>query len=418
MSGIDGSTNWNAYDVRALWAMVADENTCENWNAPVGWSSMASTIDAHRKNLLKARDALEAAWPPEHNEGARIFVTQIDDLIVSMEESARRAGDIAKATEAVMTQLADAKTALQPLHDKYQEKSNDLVLAAWDDAESEINKQARSIMANAETVIRQHATTIVPPERYTLPELGDGPTMRDPHGSGSEQPGSGGRSDGGGQTGRNGSGIPPREQFTAPHTPPPPMAGHHPVGDGGLELADFTPTAPAAPTPPAPMPPGTLPIGGNPPPSLNPSQGLPVGISARVVHPPGVVIGGTGVSGTSRVTPSGPVPIRTAMPAGGVIRGGGLPTPNGAGPGSPARLTPGGGGLPGVLGANGNGTTGTGTGMAGGQGRGRRSERPTDSQNGDPDSVWSVAEGVDPVIEADVRPVHHDPGPGVIGWTQ
>jgi hypothetical protein len=56
-------------------------------------------------------------------------------------------------------------------------------------------------------------------------------------------------------------------------------------------------------------------------------------------------------------------------------------------------------------------------GGAGTPGRGhRRGEGAPDHRPFDPDNLWEVAEGVDPVIIPADDNDRHDPGPNVIGW--
>ncbi|HET9518558.1 MAG TPA: hypothetical protein VFO77_12620, partial [Actinoplanes sp.] len=211
------------------------------------------------------------------------------------------------------------------------------------------------------------------------------------------------------------SGVPPREPYAVPHHPPPPS--HDPVG--GSRLAGAVPVTPTTVQ-------GVLQFG-NPPPApaglAPPPSGPGWPMQGGVLYAPGAGPSNPGATAGARV----PAAPRSALPPGAIIGpggvfSGGLQQPGGQGPS--ARLTPGGGGLPGVLGAPTRGNAGAAgaRGVVGavggqvprGQPGGRLSGRSTASR-GEPDTVWEVAQGVPPVIEADRRPVVHDPGPGVIG---
>ncbi|HET9517729.1 MAG TPA: hypothetical protein VFO77_08400, partial [Actinoplanes sp.] len=97
MPDVVGTTNWDAYGMDALWAMVADDDFDANQNLSAAWQAMAQTVDQHRKDLERARQALEQAWPPEHNEGAARYVEVLAGLTASLDETAHRSWEISTA---------------------------------------------------------------------------------------------------------------------------------------------------------------------------------------------------------------------------------------------------------------------------------------------------------------------------------
>jgi hypothetical protein len=469
-------TNWGAFNTPRLWAMVSDEDDPDAWRQVAAWSQVSVAVGDQRARLQQAREALAAAWPPEPDSAAEAFVTELDTLIGRMDSGARDADTTATGLANILEALRTAKNQIQPLYDQYKSKNSDLVPSWWDNAEDEIDQQARTHMITAEQTVQQHVAQLKVPDAYTMdPKAGRG-GYDDPNEPGT----SSGSSGSGAGSGRSGGG---NVAVTVPHDPPPPMPGQEAtvpdagapaggdisgggsggsgggavIGGPGLAGGVITPP-PGAPPPavPSPLPgaggpvpggPGGGPGIGGPLPGVLPGigglgggggggaggglGGLPGGAGgyARNARP---VAGGTG---TGRALPSGAVIGETVGGArGGAVGGGpgGGVSGRGARGGGSGRGVSGAGGRAGAPGAakpkppswlpaedeaRGAGRAGATAATSPGLGSRRGGRRDGEHELPfDPDNPWAVAEGVDPVIRPSDDDPRHDPGPNVIGW--
>ncbi|GAB2929624.1 hypothetical protein GCM10027280_16430 [Micromonospora polyrhachis] len=362
-------TNWDAYNLHALWQMVEGDNIETGRRQVSTWAAVESALVDQIARLRRYRQTTEVAWPATSSPAARTFLAELDELIANMSRSETAAGRNKHALNGIMDSLESAKKRLEPLLGQYQGKADDMMLRQLDGAEDEINRKARQIMADAEIAVSQHTESITLPPRYS-PSREDLALPLPPGGGGSGPGGDGG-----------GSLVPP-----VPHHPPAPLPGINPVLPDGQQW-----------TPGGGTPGGSGPIlggvgGGTTP----PTTGLPsVGGGASIGAGAGVGIGGGLGSGSS-------------------FGGGALP------PGGMYAPASGAGGR-GVGGAQAGGRAGgTSSGMPGMAGMGAGGGRPGRNQsgqdsNGRADLVWEVAEGVAPVTEAPRGERRHDLGPGVIG---
>src|SRR5689334_11395969 len=216
--------------------MVANEDDPESWRQVAALGSMAGLLKDQRSRLELARQKLIGAWPPEKNKASAAFVELIDNLLFTMQKNKDVADANAGALGRILEALRQAKKDVQPLYQEYLEKSDDWVPGWWDNAEDELDEQARARMRDAESVIAHPDNAIQSPGLY---EFAPGTFV--------SQPISGG--DGGGPVTTSGaSGISAAAAFEVPHDPPP-------------TSPDVGASAPAAGTPVAPSPPGFAPGG-------------------------------------------------------------------------------------------------------------------------------------------------------------
>ena len=360
-------TNWDAYDVHALWQMVEGDNIETGRRQVSTWAAVESALADQIARLHRYRQTVEVAWPAAHSPAARTFLAELDQLIASMERSETAAGRNKHALNGIMDTLEPAKKRLEPLIGQYQEKADDMMLRQLDGAEDEINRKARQIMAETETAVAQHTESITLPPRYKADRKE--PELPPP-------PGGGGAGSGGG-----GSHVPP-----VPHHPPAPLPGINPVLPDGQRW-----------TPGNGTPGGGGPILGGVSGGTHPTTGLPG-------------LGGGGGAGIG--VGSG---IGGGLGSGNGFGSGGLP-PGGvyAPVGGPSSRSTGGPTMASRAGGTGPVMPGMGAGMAPGAGR-RGPARLSQDSNSRADLVWEVAEGVAPVTEAPRGEHRHDLGPGVIG---
>ena len=390
-----GVTRWSAYNTPRIWAMVEKEDDPEAWRQVSALGSMAGLLHDQRRRLELAKETLVGAWPPEKNNAAAAFVNLIDDLLFNMAENRRAADANAGALAQVLEALRQAKVKVEPLYRSYLEKSDDWVPGWWDNAEDEIDEQARRQMRNAESIVADPGNAIVAPDVYEFkPRMfADAPLGR-PGGDGPDS-----------RATPLSAGVTSR--LAVPHDPPPPLPGAASPGSGAGEATDFT-VGPSGPSLAAAISPSPIV-------SLSPAP-PPVSGSAAVVTAPGLVIGGTGgrssVGGGQRGLP-------------GSVIGGSTPGRGGSPavkPATPSWLPP---------------ATGQPVRREAGSPAGRASQvspsmmpapqnpanRCRSGERGqgpafDPDSPWATEQGVPPVIEPSRRQYRHDPGPGVLGWRQ
>ena len=362
-------TAWGSYNTPRLWAMVKDEDDPEAWRQVAAWGAISGAVKDQRSLLLKAREALVAAWPPEQNKSSEAFVREVDELIGRMDAARSEADDTSTGLANILEALRQAKNNIRPLWEQYKEKSDDLVPAWWDNAEDELDKQAQAHMSTAEQIVQDNVTRLRVPDPYALepadPHFQPAPLTDDGGGS----PGAAGV--GGSAGGRAGGGV----TVPVPHDPVPPLPGQEPTVPSGADSGGGPASAgagvgsgpglagvinpPVTTPPPATSPPG----GGAFPPGAFPPGGGGPGVVPPVVGPG---VGGPGVGGTGPVGTGG-------SRRGGSGGSGGIGT-DGAEPG--LRGTGGGG-------TSGGGTGGLGAGGLGGVGRGARpGARPAASGRG------------------------------------
>jgi len=347
-------TAWGSYNTPRLWAMVKDEDDPEAWRQVSAWGEISGAMKDQRALLLKAREALVSAWPPEQNKSAAAFVAEVDKLIGRMDAAKTEADDTATGLANILEALRQAKRNIEPLWEQYKQKSDDLVPAWWDNAEEELDKQAQSHMITAEQVVQDNVGRLRVPDPYVLDPIDpryERETLPDDDRSGSGSSGAiGATGSSGGRGGGGGVSVP------VPHDPVPPLPGRDPIVPEGSPGGGSGPGLAEVINPPVVNPgpvntPGVLPPGGSGP-GIVPPVGPVVG--------PGV--GGVGPLGTGGSPGRGPAGVR-----GTGVGGTGV---GGIEPG--VRATGAGGGAGGGTGGLGTGGLGAGGLGPGGIGRGAR----------------------------------------------
>ncbi len=400
----NGCINWQAYDTRAIWQVLQGENAAQGYRSVVSWHAVTSHLDMQEERLRAARDTLAQVWPPESNESARAFVQDLDRMLISIAHTRESASNIRTGLEGIVGGLADVREEVR-LQLAHRMDASDDIMPRWaDHAEDEIDAQVRLTMASKEKTFIDYSSRIQPPEPFVLPleRYGGGTDPTGPTISGDPGTGRG--------TGSSGGGFKP-VPVPVPHDPPAPRPGHDPFSPtspvnygGGTTLEGARGDRASAGR-----------TAGDGPGSASSSADGSLGTFV-----PGMLVGGLGVGmlggpGAAPVPSAAqPVSMRTGLPSGTVIGGGGG-TAGGAGTGARAVS-------PGVIGG-GPGGAGIGPAAAGRSGAmmpgmhgGRRAEQG-DAVDRDPDNPWGADEGVAPVIQPDDRVIRHDAGGHVIGWT-
>src|SRR5436305_8499496 len=90
-------TDWGRFDVPALWAMAAMEDSSGSWTQVWAWWRCRDALDAYRRHLAACRSALADKWPPERSPASAAFIGHLDDIIKSVGTTAEAAGSNAVA---------------------------------------------------------------------------------------------------------------------------------------------------------------------------------------------------------------------------------------------------------------------------------------------------------------------------------
>ncbi|MEV4707920.1 hypothetical protein [Actinoplanes sp. NPDC049316] len=410
---------WDGLNLPAIWNKVQHENACTGADRVLSWDSLSQEVRDQHTRLLKAKENLAAVWPPAHNTSAQVFLRYMDGLAASMQQTLTRAEDTRAGLRGIIEAIGAAQAKIQPLVEVRDNATHDIIPRWADHAEDEYDEKARQAMREAEAAIADHSTQIQPPTLFRMGGMIEEPSEEIPiDGGESTYAGGGGATGGNGGIVNGGSGLGALHAtpipVEVPHGPPSAPApvvipadtgtGGPPgrVQGGGPDLAGVMPLTPAPGTPPAagPLSPatGVMPGGG-----AVPGGGALGLVPGMAVGAGGSAMGGMPAPFGGRATPVSrqAVPVRTAMPSGAVIGGGGAPGRTG-----PAGATRSGRAAgPSVV----QPTAGN---------RGRNGGADGETVDGTADQSWEVLQGVAPVIEPDTRPARHDPGPGVIGLSR
>jgi hypothetical protein len=399
--------DWTAYDLDAIWEMVAGEGDQTTERQIHAWRRMADLCNHHADRITHAAEVLAHRWPPERSAAAEVFRDYANGLVASMREAAvaakanaaelDRFGEHLAATRDRVRALKEQQSALARTEVDRAEYLRKLppraviapsalagapqVPAGWRDT---LNAEAQQLMRAADPVIAETNARLSAPlyfdptiyvdqaEVFNLPDTsgtGSAPTTQ-------------------------GRGVPaptfqppPAIPGATPLLPPAANTGIAPVLDGHTALgqSNAVPSTSAVAGSPASPPTDTAPVV-RPMPARSPLRSdavrLPSPSSNHTVdqigRSPGRAVGSesaTHAAAVPKSAPAGMVSIGGPLASGAVAAGAGRTM---VGPVGPAL------------------------------GRGHR------RGVADPSDPWSVAEGGRGILEPDPEPIH-DPGPGVIG---
>ncbi|MGI5244441.1 hypothetical protein [Dactylosporangium sp. CA-139066] len=402
--GILMAQTYANYSLPQLWAVVAVEDPETGFAHVNALNRLRAAIEQQRDNLRGHRDRLMEGWPPERSDASAAFVGRINDLIDALTYMARATGQICVGVDETYASIRDARRQLESLHAGYP-RSTGQGIAVARTSDPALDQRGRDVMIAADGRIadaaKSYSTPLPTPTRSIEP--GSQIIENDSESSGSTASVS---------TGGGRSVILPPPVFE----PPPAVGGGS--GEGGTEGGgtqadplDDGPGTVLAGDPPSrsPLPPsggagGGYPtsgpvgvIGGDPRPG-GPAVSPGIGVGLR----PGAV-GAGGVIGGPR--PSNPSAERVpGAPIGGVP-----PRVSSAQAGRPRRAVS-------PSAPSESSSAGRAAGPAGAF-RDRSYEEYAErrrSKRGGDDELWSVEEGVPPVLDAAPQQ-RHEPGPGVLG---
>ena len=106
-----GGVNWNAYDTNSIWEMLKNENVCTGQDRVLAWQTISEALASQHAGLTAARETLAAAWPPEKNDSARIFLQKIDFMLSSISDTMtkpRSTGPVDVGRELIVSAMGDS----------------------------------------------------------------------------------------------------------------------------------------------------------------------------------------------------------------------------------------------------------------------------------------------------------------------
>ena len=429
------STDWKAFDVPTIWAMLDGFDTDPQWTHVSGWQKTFDLTSRHLARMKSYREQLAAAWPPEKNEASRVYLVELDKLIESVQSTYDAAianhGAMAAATGAILS----AKGRVKPIHERWQAQASTMAAYEAKVAQAkpgvpapmpgppplsphwrdDLNREARAVMDDASGEVALAAYRMVMPRTYDPPRGPIDPAQNRQAGDG------------------EGSTVPPVIPPVVPR--PPSVVPEARVAPGpalaGLPNVDpkpaLTPPATDLPTPPtrAAVP---APVTNGPGPGI--LQPLPAQQFA------GRDIGGHSSIGAQRTTSTTPAPVqalRPTTPPSGII--GAMPPAN-TGQLSPrtGQFNPVGGVIRNTAGSAGAAPSADQTRRTAAGGNSATSYRTPDGHvvristsssaspvaqafgitaSPDPDDPWKTEEGVPAVLAPAPPPRRHDPGPAI-----
>ncbi|MER7005085.1 hypothetical protein ABT297_18830 [Dactylosporangium sp. NPDC000555] len=392
---------YDGYTLPKLWEMVKDEDPETGFTHVNALNRMRAALEQQRDNLRAQRDRLTEGWPPDRSEAAMAFVGRINDMIDVMTYTAAAAGRICTGVDEVFAAIREARRQLEPLMDEYAGRSPGQGLSVANADHAALNQHGRNVLIAADTKVAKASGLInsSPPPYRRIDNPGESITPITAGSGGGPGSSASGRAPGGGQS------VLPAPVFH----PPPPMSVGGALPDSGSGAgsfgADGTPalagdvsgqSSTAGGGGAGYSVPGQVGVIGG----VDPGHPTPGTTSAVAFRPGG--IGPGGVIGALRQSDPAGGQFTTTPMAGAGPRAGSTQSARRQMTGRPAVSRE----------PKSRGTGGT---MGGYSDHSfeRYAERRR-SKRTDSDELWSVDEGVSPVLDA-TSPQSHDPGPGVLG---
>ena len=172
---------WDQYGLSQIWEMVRDEDGVASYQQISAWFTMAEVCTDQADQLRRATDQLMAKWPPRPGSAAAAFKQLVDQLVLSMRDSAAAARANQEPLAAITSRLGEARVAIEALiqaHRDYEdlERPRDwneavisgpkpmlIVPSGWRDT---LDRQARTIMSNVDIAVGSAAAQIQIPGEY------------------------------------------------------------------------------------------------------------------------------------------------------------------------------------------------------------------------------------------------------------
>jgi hypothetical protein len=397
-------TDWSRYNLDQIWHMVNTEDGRVTYTQIDAWRRMTKLCQEQADQLERAIIQLLQRWPAQPGSASEAFSDLVTALIASMREAAEAAARNPEPLANITNILTGARVEIRALLEAWRQYSlteqqltpqptpspGQIPVPAApgglqpppENWRSQLEQQARAIMAHTDTNVGAEATRIQAPPPYAFRPIID-----------TDGPSPGVKSDSGGSVGAGGVAVPVFD--LADRMAPVNVAVPSYTG-GTINNGDSDPILSGSAfsgTPATGVFGDTGGIGGVA------SGGSTSG--SFVTTPYGDVLAPGGTIGARASTPATQATSRTPTGAGATNGVAGRAGAQGAMPMAP--MVPPTGSRPRV------GTSGLSA--AGRLGRGGRRNR----SHADPNDPWAVAEGGPTVLEPVPEPTEHDPGPGVIG---
>src|SRR5690349_4883879 len=106
---------WNVYGLDQIWEMLCDEDGIDSFRQVTAWYRMAHLCTDQADQLEKALAQLMVKWPPNPGSAAQAFKLRVEDLILSMRDSAAAAKANEEPLIRITSLISDAKDAVLAL---------------------------------------------------------------------------------------------------------------------------------------------------------------------------------------------------------------------------------------------------------------------------------------------------------------
>jgi hypothetical protein len=110
---------WDVYRLDQIWEMLRDEDGIDSFRQVAAWYRMAHLCADQADQLEKALDQLMVKWPPNPGSAAQAFKLRVEDLILSMRDSATAAKANEEPLIRITSLISDAKDAILALRQQY-----------------------------------------------------------------------------------------------------------------------------------------------------------------------------------------------------------------------------------------------------------------------------------------------------------
>lgn len=171
-------TDWTRYDVPALASFLTEDDTV-SWHQVTAWQHTFELLSEQSVRLAQARAELADAWPPEKSEAASTFISFVDELTSSMNETSEIALTNRTALIGVLSALAEAREAIDGLHARWQaytEMDRMAALSRVHAAPSQappnwratLNAQAHRKMTETDQIVFENSNRMLAPDVFQV----------------------------------------------------------------------------------------------------------------------------------------------------------------------------------------------------------------------------------------------------------
>lgn len=154
------TSDWNAYDVPRMWAMVESEGHKAAYEQAAGFTFLADLLHSQLQTWRLQRDRIGHAW---QSPSATLFLQILDEhsaVLAADEVCARRA---AFGWHHTVSALHEARNRIEPIKQRWDNVTTDYVPVQWPARAWQLNQQARQIMVDTDRRVAEVRPYFTPP---------------------------------------------------------------------------------------------------------------------------------------------------------------------------------------------------------------------------------------------------------------